>query len=142
LEDTEHLKLLSIFYYVMAGLIAIGGCLMMAYFAFSAYMFNELIRTVPATPGSTPPPAGIGWFFGAFGAVFCLAAWGLAALNFLCGRWLGMRKNRIFCIVVGALNCAGFPLGTALGVFTIIVLNRASVRAEFERYQAGVYLNR
>lgn len=141
-EDAEHLKLLSVFHYVMAGLIAIGGCLMMAYFAFSAYIFNELVRTMPVTPGSTPPPAGLGWFFGAFGAVLCLAAWIMATLNFLSARWLAMRKNRIFCIVAAALSCVGFPLGTALGVFTIIVLQRPSIRAEFERYRAGGYLNR
>ncbi len=142
LEDAEHLKLLSIFHYVMAGLIALGGCLMMAYFAFSAYFFSEMIRAMPPGKGTPPPPAGIAWFFGAFGAVMCLGSWIVAALNFLSARWLAARKNRIFCFVVAALNCAAFPLGTALGVFTILVLQRPGVRAEFERHGAGGYMNR
>jgi hypothetical protein len=141
LEDAEHLKLLSVFHYVMAGLIAIGGCLMMAYFAFSAYLFNELVRTMPVTPGTPSPPAGLGWFFGAIGAVVCAGAWVVAALNFLAARWLAARRNRIFCFVVAALGCAAFPLGTALGVFTILVLQRPSVRAMFDQPPGG-YLNR
>jgi hypothetical protein len=33
--------------------------------------------------------------------------------------------------VAACLTCVNVPLGTALGVFTIIVLNRASVKAMY-----------
>ena len=53
-------------------------------------------------------------------------------LSYLAAKWLGEGKNGTFCLVVGALHCVGFPLGTALGVFSILVLNRPGVKAWFE----------
>jgi hypothetical protein len=35
----------------------------------------------------------------------------------------------MFSLVIAGVNCASFPLGTLLGVFTFIVLLRASVRS-------------
>jgi hypothetical protein len=34
---------------------------------------------------------------------------------------------------MAALNCAFFPLGTALGVLTILVLSRSTVKAMFQQ---------
>jgi hypothetical protein len=48
------------------------------------------------------------------------------------GRSLAARKRYTFCIIVAAISCTFFPLGTALGVFTILVLSRPSVKALFE----------
>ena len=50
----------------------------------------------------------------------------------LAGWWLAKRKHYWFCFVVACLACAFSPLGTVLGVFTIIVLLRPSVKALFE----------
>ncbi len=55
----------------------------------------------------------------------------LAALSFLTGRFLARRQHPTFCIVVSALDCMCMPLGTALGVFTILVLQRPSVKEMF-----------
>jgi hypothetical protein len=33
--------------------------------------------------------------------------------------------------VVAAINCAFFPFGTALGIFTIIVLQRSTVKMTY-----------
>ena len=49
--------------------------------------------------------------------------------DFCAARWLRAKKNRLFTIGVAIVNCFWFPLGTALGVFTIIVLARESVQA-------------
>jgi hypothetical protein len=63
-----------------------------------------------------------------------MAAWFGASLvlNILAGKYLGARKHRTFCFVVAATNCLYTPLGTVLGIFTIIVLLRDSVRATFQ----------
>jgi hypothetical protein len=54
---------------------------------------------------------------------------GTGVLNFLAARSLRAKKSRLFTIGVAIVNCFWFPLGTALGVFTIIVLARESVQA-------------
>lgn len=65
---------------------------------------------------------------GLFGLIFGMT---LAVCLFLVGRWLAARTHPTFCFVVACIECINMPLGTLLGIFTILVLNRPSVRALF-----------
>jgi uncharacterized membrane protein HdeD (DUF308 family) len=62
------------------------------------------------------------------------AVWFVASgiLNLISGLCLRSRKGRTFSLVVAGINCLHIPLGTVLGVFTIIVLIRDSVRELYE----------
>ena len=60
-----------------------------------------------------------------------LAFWILAFLIFLGGRSLRRRDRYMFCLVVAGISCMLMPFGTALGVFTILVLLRPSVKQIF-----------
>ena len=40
-------------------------------------------------------------------------------------------QSRTFCLIIAGLECISFPLGTLLGVFTLITLNRESVKTLF-----------
>jgi hypothetical protein len=53
-------------------------------------------------------------------------------LNVISGLCLRARKYRAFSLVVACVNCLHIPLGTVLGVFTIVVLVRDSVRELYE----------
>ena len=55
----------------------------------------------------------------------------LMILNFLVGRYLNTRRNRVFIIVVSCFNCLSIPVGLGLGVATLIVLSRPSMRISF-----------
>ncbi|MDB6020061.1 MAG: hypothetical protein JWR19_4550 [Pedosphaera sp.] len=83
-------------------------------------------------PNAHPPPKEFLkifiWFYIFMGTLFASAG----ALNLLSGLFLRQRRHRTFSIVVGALNCLQIPFGTALGVFTLIVLSRNSVRAAYD----------
>lgn len=57
--------------------------------------------------------------------------WTAAALLLFAGRFLSQRRHWLFCLIVAGLSCLNMPLGTVLGVFTIIVLNRESVKSLF-----------
>lgn len=121
--DAEHLKLLAIFHYIFAGLALIGIGFLFLHWSFLNFMFTnpELQK------GSNPPPAGLMqvfiWFYIVIGAVFLTAG----LLNAISARCLQKRTGRTFSLVVAGLDCLCMPLGTALGVFTIIVLVRESV---------------
>ena len=125
--DSEHLRLLSIFHFVVAGLALAGILFLVFHFLImSAVMFRTGI--LGGRAGSAPPaallPVFLLFFYGFAGAILILSA----TLNFLSGLFLKRRTHRIFSIVVAALNCLHVPFGTILGVLTIVVLSRDSVR--------------
>jgi hypothetical protein len=46
---------------------------------------------------------------------------------------LKRRQKRTFSLVMACMCCMNIPLGTALGVFTLVVLSRQSVKAIYDR---------
>jgi hypothetical protein len=85
----------------------------------------------PRPAHGEPPPAFIGWLFVVLGAAFFLLGQSLAACVFAAGRFIQSRTRYWFVFVLACLQCGFFPFGTALGVFTIIVLSRPAVKRMF-----------
>lgn len=137
-QDAEHLRLLSIFHYVLAGITALLGCIFIIHVLMGIVMLSKGFPGGGATP---PPPKEAGWLFLVGGSFAILLSWAFAFAIFLAGRWLGERKNWTYCFVIACISCISFPLGTALGVFTILVLQRPSVKGLFGRPVPGGYLN-
>ena len=50
--------------------------------------------------------------------------------------WITQPNTAIYCIVIAAICCLSVPLGTILGIFTIIVLQRDTVKALFDSHTA------
>ena len=129
-QDAEHLRLLSIFHYVMAGLQALFASFPIIHFVIGAAMVFG--PGAFGTKGGEAPPAAVGWFFMLFAAAWMLVGWSLAACMVVAGRGLVQRKRYVFCLVVAGLTAVFcMPFGTVLGVFTIIVLMRPSVKEAF-----------
>ena len=55
----------------------------------------------------------------------------LALFLTFAGRSLSHRKHYWFAFIVSCIECLFVPFGTILGVFTIIVLSRQSVKTLF-----------
>jgi hypothetical protein len=126
-QDREHLHLLTIFYYIWAGLQTLGGLMGLAFIGVGIFIASspQIAQT------NNPPPAWFGAVFAGIGALVFVSVEGMAALSFFTGRFLSRRQHHTFCVVISALNCMSLPLGTALGVFGILVLQRPSVKALF-----------
>ena len=129
-RDAEHLNLLSIFYFILAGFGALGVGFVAVHFAFMRAMFTnpDLWKNQKSGP---PPPFVmdlIMWVY-AFALVVIVTG---TVLNLLAGIFIRKRRHRMFSLVVGALNCLHVPFGTALGVFTLMVLTRESVRRLYD----------
>ncbi len=73
----------------------------------------------------------IGGMLVAMGSLFFLFAMVFAALVIVAGRNLGAHRGYVYCLVIAALECLSVPFGTVLGVFTIVVLQRESVKVLF-----------
>jgi hypothetical protein len=55
----------------------------------------------------------------------------IAGLLLIAARLLQRRHGYRFIFAVACLECFGFPIGTVLGVFTLVVLLRPSVKQLF-----------
>lgn len=55
----------------------------------------------------------------------------LSGLTASAGRRIAERRGYSFCQTVAALNCFSLPFGTMLGVWTLTLLKRPSVRETF-----------
>jgi hypothetical protein len=132
--DEEHLKLLSICYMISAAISACFSMIGLMYAGMGAVM-SEAIKHAPelaANTANVPPPAFIGWIFGAIGVAMFLILITMAGLKLGVAFSLKKRKSRTFCMVVAAFECLGVPYGTLLGIFTFIVLGRDSVTRLFD----------
>jgi len=129
--DLEHLKVLSVLYYVYAALMMMLPCASLIYVALGTFVLKMPAEMVKQ--GDHPPPALAGWALIAMGSAIFVFGLALAISVFLAGRSLSSRRRYVFCLVVAGVICLNMPLGTALGAFTIAVLLRPSVRVLFGR---------
>ncbi len=132
-QDAEHLRLLSIFHYVVGGMTALFACFPCIHLAIGIALVSGALNTGPGPQ----PPAFVGWLLIVFAALFIFIGWTIALAILLAGRFLARRAHYMYCFVVAAIECLFMPCGTVLGVFTIIVLNRTSVRSLFRVSPAG-----
>lgn len=132
-QDLEHLKLLSIFHYVVGGMAALFACIPFIHFFMGLAM-------VMGWFGEAEPEAPLGLIGGGLMVVaggIILAGWTFAFLLVLAGRRLGARRSYTFCVVMAGVSCMFMPFGTVLGVLTLIVLLRPGVRELFEPASAS-----
>jgi hypothetical protein len=78
-------------------------------------------------------PPNVGFVFVGVGAMMIMLFWGIAGCLIISGRFLNQRRHYMFSFVVAAISCLQVPFGTLLGIFTIIVLSRQSVKAIYGR---------
>lgn len=133
-QDFEHLRLLSIFHYVVAGLTALFACFPIIHLVVGLVMVFTPDKL--ATSEGELPPAFIGWFFILLAGCFILTGLTLAVFMAIAGHYLSQHKHHLFCMVVAAIECIFMPFGTVLGVFTLIVLMRNSVKELFSANQS------
>ncbi len=108
-RDQEHLKLLSIFHFLFAGLALLGVGFLFVHYAIMHTFFSnpEMCRGQPV-----PPRA----FVDAF--IWMYLFFNLILVAGSVPLW--QRRHRVFSLVIGGLNCLQIPFGTTLGVFTIM----------------------
>lgn len=129
-QDSEHLRLLSVFHYIAGGLAALVSLFPILHVCIGILLMNQPGRFTLGVPSPFPIEL-MGMMFAILGGLIIFCGWVLAGLTLFAGRCLAKRKHHFFCMVTAALNCLFFPIGTALGVFTLIVLLRPSVRSLF-----------
>lgn len=128
-QDTEHLKILSICHYVLAGL-CLFPLLYGLFYVVMGVFFGAMIASTPQSKDG-PPPALFGGIFVVIGLFISVIALAVGILLVKAGRNLAKQQSYTFCLVIACIACLFMPFGTILGIFTIIVLMRDSVKALF-----------
>ena len=126
-DDINQLNLLGIFHYVLGGLTGLFSYGTLGNILVGIGMITGRMGKVDA------PPAFIGWFFLIMGLMLFILAWCLAICLFISGRKLRQCKGRVFSLVVAGIECAFVPFGTILGIFTLIALNKESVKELYKQ---------
>ena len=125
-DNDQHLRLLAVFHYVVAGLTALFALFPLIHFALGWFFLHA-----PPPKQGEPPPPFVGYIFMAFGAFFFLLGQSFAVCIFAAGRSISARRRYWFVFIMACFQCAFFPFGTVLGVFTILVLSRPEVKQMF-----------
>src|SRR4029077_1637449 len=110
-RDHEHLRLLKIGYYIMAGLT--GGILFFSlfYIAMGGLFASGVI---PAQVNSNADPRLMGGIFLGVGVAIMAIGLIITFLCFFAARSLRDHRRRIFCVIVAGLSCLQIPWGTAI----------------------------
>ena len=127
-EDIKHVDLLSMFHYIVGGITALFSCIPFIHVAIGLAMLSGKIFR---ENHGAQPLAPIGWIFVIMGCVVIVLGWSMAICIIIAGRQLKRHRHRMFCMVVAGLECMFMPFGTVLGVFTLIALNKDSIRELF-----------
>ncbi|MBC2601881.1 hypothetical protein [Puniceicoccus vermicola] len=129
-EDETHLNSLAVAHYVVGGFMVLFACIPLIHMTVGLVLIlggGEMVNS----DGEMPPPF-FGWLFFSAGLLFFLLGQAVAVSIILSGRYLKRRKNYLFSFVLACIACTSVPIGTVLGIFTIIVLSRESVKAIYE----------
>ncbi len=127
-NDEQQIRLLSIFHYILGGLTALCSCFPFIHIAVGIAVLSGALD---GDGSGEQVPQVFGWMFILMPAVFVLCGWTLSVCMIIAGRKLSRFRNWLFCIVIAGVECIFMPFGTILGVFTIVVLMRDSVKDLF-----------
>ncbi len=125
----RNLSTVSILHYVYGGLMLLGAVVLaVVFFAVGGLMQSDLVQQ-----SNDPPPEVVTTIFQGIGtgvAVF-VGIWGVLVL--LSGYWISKRRNRVGSMIIAGLCCLSFPIGTALGIYTLVVLSNTEVQQAYEQ---------
>lgn len=123
--DNQHptLRLLGIFHFVFAGVVLLTSLLPMLWILLANAWWPAI------TEGDTSVSLVLTETLAVIMIAFVLLlTWSLVVALVVAGRKLLAGRGMIYCQVVAAICCLLFPLGTLLGVATLIVTTNEQSR--------------
>jgi hypothetical protein len=126
-QSDEHLRLISIFHYVVAALASLFALFPVIHLVIGIAMLTGGF----AKGGEDEGLKWVGGFFVTFASAWIVMGLTFATCVLLAGRNLAKRTRYTFCLVMAGLECVFVPFGTVLGVFSLIVLTKEEVKARF-----------
>jgi len=128
-KDIKQLRILSVMHYVLATPLIVG-------FTPLSILGFYLIRHFITNVGNSDYVANPSEALTNWGDVITLSSllilsWVWVVCLILAGIKIWKKKSRTFCQIIAGITCISFPVGTALGVFSLITLSKESVKKQF-----------
>lgn len=128
-SSENHLSALALFHWIYAAMLVVAAIVMVVHAADLIYRASvEQQQLSEPLPGAKEAMT----LYGVVVGLIVLVTLLLAAIVAQTGRWLRSYKQYNICLVVAGVECLLFPLGTILGVFTVIVLLQTRTRDLFQ----------
>lgn len=127
-RDKKHLKRLSQIQ-ILYGILN----LFVSYYYYQAIFV--LVDGYRKELEKTNPEVQVALLIG-FGFILFLIGIAILFCIILAGQSLALYENYTLCLVVAIAECLIFPIGTIIGVYTIIILRRDSVKKLFSTPKA------
>ncbi len=129
-QDVEQLRFLSIAHYIVGGLMALFSMFPVIHLAIGIAIVSGAFSD---EADANQIPKAFGWLLVLLPAFAIVCGLAMSAMIVLAGRRLQARQTYTFCLIIAIIECLMMPFGTVLGIFTILVLQRPSVRELFDR---------
>ena len=130
MDDKEQLDILGVLFYVFGGLACVFSLMFLLHVVMGIFMISGMAETAEGQGDEA--------FVKFMGAMFLVIGLGglvlgetLGVLSIKTGRSLRARTRYRLCFVTACCACVVMPLGTVLGVFTLIALSREGVKGQF-----------
>lgn len=119
-SDRSQLAVLSVLWYISGVLYLVGTCA------------GIILTPLGWGLGTLLPLDGAGSILGSTVGFFTVGVtvWGL--LNVYVGYSVAMARNRSFVSLMSVGSLLFVPIGTVVGVFTLVVLDRPSIHTRFQ----------
>jgi hypothetical protein len=129
----EHLRLLSIGYYIYGGIAAFSVCIFLVHLVVLIVFAVVPDSAWTANQGTEFSPRFLFLIMAGVVGSLIIAGWALGGLTIFAGRCIRNRKRYVFTLIIAAINCVFVPFGTLLGVLTFIHLRQPDTKNEFQR---------
>ncbi|OGI39777.1 MAG: hypothetical protein A2140_08795 [Candidatus Muproteobacteria bacterium RBG_16_62_13] len=134
--DEEHLRLLSMFHYISGTLTILFSCIFIIHLTLLGILMSN-----PEMFGATPAPEAdarsvfVVMFYIFLAFILLGIAYGI--IQIISGRCLARHRYRTFSLVAAIPNTLLIPYGTILGVMTLVVLGRESIKVLYAEKSGG-----
>jgi hypothetical protein len=124
-QEEANLDLLGTLHIIMGVLTALFACIPIIHLVIGIVMLTSGID------GGEQAPRAIAFVFIILASLIILVGWALAVLIIMAGLKLKKRSSYQFCMIIAFVECLIMPLGTVLGIFTIVTLSKEPVKELF-----------
>ncbi len=126
--DLEQLRLLTLFNRIAMWVFLVGSCFGLPHTIIGAMVVSG---SIPSGNKANEFPSFMGYFFMFAGIAVIVIHLGLSFFCGLAAKWIDGRSHYGHLIAQAVILCLWMPIGTALGVFTFVVLTKPQIKAAF-----------